>query len=218
MDRLWYASYGSNMAMSRLTCYLAGGCPPGASRSYVGARDPSPPADIRPVALDGCVYFAWESPTWGGGIAFYDPDASGTSFGRAYLLTLGQLSDLAAQEMHREPGEDLDLTELLSEGRSVVGAGRYEALHMVGALDDVPVVTFTAPLRSHEVDHNEPTRAYLAHMALGLVEGHGWGVDEVCDYLLSRPGIGGWQRGDVASLVRSSRPGLPGADVDAGQR
>jgi hypothetical protein len=55
-------------------------------------------------------------------------------------------------------------------------------------------------------------------MALGLVEGHGWSVDEVCDYLLSRPGIGGWQRDDVAPLVRSLEPGLPGADVDAGQR
>ena len=204
MDRLWYASYGSNMALERLTCYLAGGCPPGAARTYVGARDPSPPADERPVALDGCVYFAWESPTWGGGIAFYDPDAAGTSFGRAYLLTLEQLSDLAAQEMHRDPGEDLDLTELLSVGCSVVGPGRYEALHVVGDLDDVPVITFTSSRRLHEVDHNPPTAAYLALMARGLVEGHGWGPEEVCDYLLARPGIGGWDRDSLAQLVPAS--------------
>ena len=144
LDRLWYASYGSNMAIDRLTCYLAGGCPPGATRTYPGARDPSPPLDLRPVSLPGSVYFAWTSPTWGGGIAFYDPEAPGTSYGRAYLMTLSQLSDVAAQEMHRPPGTDLDLTDVLSDGVSVIGPGRYESLHAVGSLDSLPVVTFTA--------------------------------------------------------------------------
>jgi hypothetical protein len=202
MQLLWYGAYGSNMASARLMCYLAGGCPPGARRTYLGARDPSPPVDVRPIELDGCVYFAWESPTWGGGIAFYDPVAEGTSVGRAYLMTLAQLSDVVAQEMRREPGVDLDLTELLTDGTSVLGAGRYDSLHVVGELDDVPVVTFTAPWRAHLAAHNAPRAAYLRTMAQGLVESQGWGADEVVDYLLARPGIGpGWDRDRLTRLA-----------------
>jgi hypothetical protein len=201
---LWYGAYGSNMAAGRLMCYLAGGCPPGALRTYEGARDPSPPLDRRAIGLNGCVYFAWESPTWGGGIAFYDPEAEGTSVGRAYLLSLGQVSDVVAQEMRREPGVDLDLTELLSDGSSVLGPGRYDSLHVVGALDDVPVVTFTAPWRAHLVDHNAPSAAYLRTMAQGLVESQGWDAEQVVDYLLARPGIGGdWDRDRLTSLAAS---------------
>jgi len=107
--QVWYASYGSNMSAERLACYLAGGCPPGATRSYPGARERTLPTDVRPLELAGCVYFAWHSATWGGGIAFYDPEGPGSSVGRAYRLTIGQLSDVLEQEMHREPGVDHDI-------------------------------------------------------------------------------------------------------------
>ncbi len=207
MDELWYASYGSNMALDRLTCYLAGGRPPGAARTYPGARDASPPRDIRPVQLRGCVYFAWESPTWRGGIAFYDPAAPGTSVGRAYLLSLSQLSDVAAQEMRRSPGVDLDLTDLLAQGSSVLGPGRYESLHVVGRIDDAPVVTFTAPWQAETAQHNPPVAAYLVTMARGLVEGQGWTPDEVIRYLLARPGIGpGWDRAALEELLDGAQP------------
>jgi len=199
--QVWYASYGSNMSAERLACYLAGGCPPGATRSYPGARDRTLPTDVRPLELAGCVYFAWHSATWGGGIAFYDPDGPGSSAGRAYRLTLGQLSDVLEQEMHREPGVDHDLDELLAEGATVIGDGRYESLHVVGELDREPVVTFTSPEAMHAADHNEPAAAYLATMASGLVEGHGWGVDRVVEYLLDRPGIGTWDVDQLLPLV-----------------
>ncbi len=182
---LWYAAYGSNMASDRFGCYLAGGCPPGAARTYPGARDRTLPRDARPVRLDGSVYFAWESPTWGGGIAFYDPEAPGASIGVAYRLSLGQFSDVAAQEMHREPGADLDLTALWDTGRHVLGPGRYESLHVVGRIEELPVVTFTA---SEAPPLNPPVPAYLATMARGIVETHGWSADEIVGYLLSRPG------------------------------
>jgi hypothetical protein len=72
---LWYAAYGSNLARDRFENYLSGGRPVGATRHYPGARDSSPPIDDRPLLLPGRLFFAWESPTWGGGIAFYDPPA-----------------------------------------------------------------------------------------------------------------------------------------------
>lgn len=37
--------------------------------------------------------------------------------------------------MRREPGTDLDLTQVLSERRHTYGPGRYETLHLVGELD-----------------------------------------------------------------------------------
>ncbi len=192
---LWYAAYGSNMAADRFQCYLAGGCPPGAGRSLSGARDRTLPRATRPVRLEGAVYFAWESPTWGGGIAFYDPDAGGESAGVAYRLTLGQFSDVAAQEMHREPGVDLDLAELWDTGRHALGPGRYESLHVVSRIDDLPVVTFTA---ATPMPLNPPVAAYLATMGRGLAETHRWDAHQVADYLLARPGVGSdW---DVNSL------------------
>lgn len=198
---IWYASYGSNMSAARLACYLAGGCPPGATRTYPGARDRTLPTDVRPVELAGCVYFAWHSPTWDGGIAFYDPHGPGSSVGRAYRLTQAQLSDLLEQEMHREPGIDHDLTELLGEGIAILGDGRYESLHVVGELEGDPVVTFTSPERMHAADHNEPSSAYLATMGHGLVEGHDWDADRVAHYLLDRPGIGSWDAERIRGLV-----------------
>ncbi len=198
---VWYAAYGTNLSRRRLTCYLEGGTPPGAALATPGARDPSPPLDVRPVELSGSVYFAWESPTWGGGVAFYDPAASGTSAGSAYLLTRGQFADVAAQEMHRAPSDDLDLDSLLATGTHTFGPGHYETMHLVGVIDEHPVVTFTASW-SEQVPYNPPAGAYLATMGQGLVESHGWDAEQVTSYLLDRPGIGpDWTSASVAGLL-----------------
>jgi hypothetical protein len=210
MDHVWYAAYGSNLSRDRFTHYLAGGRPPGAARGYDGARDASEPLGDVPLTLEGEVYFAWESPTWGGGIAFYDPDAPGRGSGdvgwdvspdggaagaapgvaaRAYLVTGEQFSDVASQEMRRPVGRDLPLADLFRESRTaVLGPGRYETLHVVGEVDAVPVVTFTASWEHASVELNPPVDAYLRTIATGLAESHGWDAPEICDYLLSRPG------------------------------
>lgn len=201
---IWYASYGSNMARERLASYLEGGTPAGASLGTPGARDPSPPRDVRPVELAGSVYFAWESPTWGGGVAFYDPRGAGESLGVAYLLTAGQLSDVASQEMHRPPGADLDLRELLRTGSHAFGAGRYETMHVVGSIDGSPVVTFTAPSDSDtaSIPYNPPAPAYLATMGRGLLAVYGRGPEAVAAYLVERPGIGpDWTTETVVALL-----------------
>ena len=67
--------------------------------------------------MAGRLTFAWESPTWGGGIAFHEPDADGSVLACAYLVTAGQLSDVLEQEMWREPGADLDLSEVVAARR-----------------------------------------------------------------------------------------------------
>jgi len=191
---LWYASYGTNLDLARLTCYLAGGTPEGASLGCPGSRDPSPPRDDRALTLRGSVYFSWESPSWGGGVAFYDPEPvlaeHDRAAGRAYLLTTEQFSDVVAQEMHRPPGVDLDLAELLETGTTAVGPGRYETLLTVGVIDGVPVVTFTSPASDVAPELNPPADAYLATMGRGLVAGLGWDVSRAASYLAARPGVG----------------------------
>lgn len=179
---LWYAAYGSNLDRRRFEAYLSGGRPVGASRTYPGARDPSPPSDDRPLLLPGRIFFAWKSPTWGGGIAFYDAEANGTVYARAYRITSDQFGDLAAQEMRREPGADLDLARVLAERRHSYGPGRYETLHLVGELDGLPVLTFTAPT-GHELVPNPPAPAYVDTIVRGLRECHGLTQQQARAYL-----------------------------------
>ncbi|OFE18832.1 hypothetical protein BA895_01235 [Humibacillus sp. DSM 29435] len=207
MEQLWYAAYGSNLSSERFGHYLRGGRPTGASRHYSGARDGAEPLDDRPLALPGQVYFAGESPTWGGGIAFYDPDAGGPAVGRVYLVTGQQFSDVASQEMRRPVGRDLPLTSLFRESRTaVLGPGRYETLHVVGEIDDLPVVTLTASWEHRDVALSAPGAAYLRTIAAGLAEAHGWSTGQSCDYLLARPGVAPtWSRASLLDVLTTQR-------------
>lgn len=200
-ELIWYAAYGTNLDRNRLGCYLEGGTPPGGSRATPGARDPRPPRADRAVHLPGSVYFAWDSLTWGGGVAFLDPSADAASPGRAYLLTHEQFSDVVAQEMHRTPGVDLDLAVLGGHRSWAFGDGRYETLHVVDEIDGAPVVTFTAP-ETAPLDYRAPSAAYLSVMGRGLMAGHDWQPSRVATYLLGCRGIGSqWTVEDVTALL-----------------
>ncbi|QZY28222.1 histone deacetylase [Nocardioides coralli] len=202
MTLLWYAAYGSNLDADRFAFYLTGGRPPGARRTVPGARDASPPQEDRPVVLPGSMFFAWRSPTWGGGISFYDADAPGSTYARAYLLTEQQFADVAAQEMHREPGEDLDLAHVMAHRRHAMGPGRYETLHLVGILDDIPMLTFTAE-HPAQLEPTPPTDPYLTVVARGLRDCHGLDEEAVVEHLASRRGVDG-DRERVSRAVRSA--------------
>ncbi|MEU6488529.1 histone deacetylase [Streptomyces sp. NPDC046887] len=199
---VWYAAYGSNLHVDRLAYYLLGGRPPEATREYPGSREPRMPSASVPVELAGAVYFATESPVWTGGRAFYDPEAPGRVLARAHLLTAVQFSDLAAQEMYREPGADLDLGPVLRDGRARCGEGRYETLVHPGMLDGRPLLTFTAPWRMDEVAHTVPSAGYLRHLAAGLLATGAWDEEAVIAYLAARPGAAGhWTAERIAALL-----------------
>jgi hypothetical protein len=185
-DLIWYAAYGSNLDPARFDVYLYGGRPDGGNRDYPGIRDAAAARQTRPTVLPGDVVFGWESPTWGGGVAFFDAEASGEVPATAYLLTRRQFSDVVDQEMWRHPGSDHDFAEVLSAGRSALGPGRYETVHRVGDLDGHPVLTFTADVLPAL---NAPSGAYLATMVRGLRAVHGLSDDEIADLLLARPGM-----------------------------
>jgi hypothetical protein len=188
---VWYVSYGSNMSTERLAVYLEGGTPLGGNRNNPGARNSSPPRRSVPVDLPGALYFAGDSPQWGGGVAFYDHDAQepaqgGPTAARAYLVTAEQFADVAAQEMYRVPQEGDPLEEVvlggIDGGRHHVGPGRYETLVEVGVLDGAPMLLFTSPHGIDHVEHTQPSASYLTTMALGLKESREWDDDEVAAY------------------------------------
>ncbi|MCP2314035.1 hypothetical protein FHR36_007234 [Kitasatospora paracochleata] len=205
---VWYAAYGSNMHADRLAHYIAGGRPPGGARTYPGCRDRRLPEKTIPVLLPGQLYFALESLVWTGGMGFYDPSHAGEMPARAYLITAGQFSDIAAQEMHQVPGTNLDLTRALTSGRDQLGPGRYETLICPGAIDGIPVYTFTAPWALDDAELNPPSAAYLRNFASGLAEAHGWSLEQSAEYLSSRPGATSrWTASAVLTALRGAEEG-----------
>jgi hypothetical protein len=205
-DLIWYAAYGSNMHADRFGYYLKGGTPPGSRRTYPGCRDPHEPRRTLPVMMPGGIYFGLESPAWTGGMAMYDPALPDEAAARAYLITRGQFSDLAAQEMYRDPGVDLEVFEdVIAHGRVRLGDGRYETLVYVGELDGRSLITFTAPWGSADIELNPPAAPYLVMLATGLHESHRWNAEQIATYLGKRPGVAGfWTPSDVEDLVRAA--------------
>jgi hypothetical protein len=211
------------MLESRFLCYLRGGRPEGAARTYPGARDRALPLASAPLWLAGGVYFATRSPVWGGGRALYDPQLPRRAAARGYLITAGQFSDVAAQEMYLEPGADLDLGPLLTgQGtRLKVGEGHYQTLILAGWRDGVPVITFTAPWRCGGLGApplTPPGEAYLIVLGRGLRESRGWNAEAAGRYLAGLPGAREkWRSGQIARLL-DGYPESAGRRRDAPER
>jgi hypothetical protein len=205
MRQIWYVTYGSNLAMDRFRCYLAGGRPAGGARVYDGCRDPSDPARIRGVEIPGGIVFASESGVWGGGMAFFDRAMAGVAACRAYLITADQFGDIAAQERRRPPGGEFarDLAGLLPDVETMVahGPGHYETVVRLGELDGAPMFTIT----HHDVAGlplAAPTAPYLRWIATGLREAHGYDAARTARYLAPAPGAAGaWTAAQIEALV-----------------
>jgi hypothetical protein len=213
-DPVWYLAYGSNMSAARFGCYISGGRPPGAWRTYLGCRDQSPPLRDIGLRLSGGLKFAGESRVWGGGIAFYDPQVDDELAARAYLLTFGQLSDVVAQETRRPVGSDLALEDGV-DGRWRVSSYVYETLLHIDDRDGVPMFTITS---LQDLEPTPPTAPYVRTMLDGLEETFGWSAEERADYLLRAPGVAPtWSTGELVELCDGDVVGRTSAiasDVD----
>jgi hypothetical protein len=184
-DLVWYVAYGSNMRAARFNCYISGGRPRGARRTYLGCRDQSPPRRDVGIRLAGGLTFGGKSTVWGGGIAFYNPHVDGELAARAYLLTFGQLSDVVAQEAKRPVGSDFALGGGV-EGRWVVDSHTYETLLHLDDRDGLPMFTITS---LQNLEPTPPSAPYLRTMLDGLGEAFGWTAHERVRYLLRAPGV-----------------------------
>jgi hypothetical protein len=188
---IWYASYGSNLSAERFAYYLAGGRPSGATRTYVGARDKSLPLDVVALKIPYQLYFSGESRVWGGSPAFIDTKRVDgvVGFARAYLIGWDQFEDVVAQENGRSSSSiEVDERNLVPGFSRQIGSGRYENLLCTERLNDMPVVTFTAPWSMTEVTPGAPSAGYLAMLIAGLREAHHLSDEELTRYLGSAPG------------------------------
>lgn len=205
MSLVWYVAYGSNLERERFGCYLEGGVPAGGAREYAGCDDPTGPRDDVAVELPGRLVFGAVSTVWGGGMAFYDPEGRRHVAGRGYLLTRGQLADVVAQEMRREPaGPFADrLASVLDEvdGVLALGPGRYETVVRLGDLHGHPAFTATC-VDVDVLEPRAPSPPYLRTIAAGLRSAHGWDAQQVADYLVDAPGVAGaYDREDLEALA-----------------
>ncbi|MEO5853450.1 MAG: histone deacetylase [Nocardioides sp.] len=165
-DPVWYVAYGSNLSAERLRCYLAGGRPPGARRSYQGCRDPAPPTADVLLRLPGRIVFAGESRVWGGAMAFYDPTADQEVVARGYRITFGQLSDVVSQEARHPVGNDLTPAQVDGEPWETP-SHVYESLIRLGDRDGTPMVSLTS---LQELRPAPPSADYLRTILRGLAE------------------------------------------------
>jgi hypothetical protein len=210
VQHIWYVAYGSNLSRERFCCYLRGGRPEGNDRDYPGCRDASDPMDRFGLLIAGGVYFAGRSSGWRAGMAFFDPEAPREAAARAYLITAEQFVDVLAQETKRTPGMPLDLVPAFRGERYSQGVGGYPILVRVGDRDGVPLMTFTRDWRT-AATLVAPSEIYLAAMATGLREAHGWSPTQIDCYLSTLPGCsdGISRRSRSRSAWARARTGWP---------
>ena len=150
-DYVWYAAYGSNLCAERFSCYIQGGTCSANKRYYSGCDDKRLWTDEYFTSVDGHMYFGKESGTWGGGVAFFNRNARGSTIVRLYRITRSQLMGVRAQE-----------------GASPEWYGRIECLGV--ERNGEPIYTLTSE-SVHKC--NKPSDAYLTLIKNALItEGH----------------------------------------------
>ncbi len=192
VTKVWYASYGSNMLESRFSCYIAGGTPVGAQRTYVGCTNRSLPALSKPIIINAELYFARKSKTWhGGGVGFIRPslDPAITCLGRMYLITADQFAEVVKQEIRLEENLIINMDELIRKGFLILDdRSWYNKLLFLGYEDGYPVLTFTN--KDYLKDEiNAPNKHYLRVIISGLRETYNTEDSEIRDYLENIKGV-----------------------------
>lgn len=207
---VWYAAYGSNLDRARFHCYIAGGRPEGAARSYPGCRDRTPPRREAATDVGHGLYFAGRSSVWGGAVAFLETTAAPVTVThvRLYLLTWAQFVDVYAQDNWTGVAHDALPTPstLRSAGAVVAGSGWYDCLVHLGDHDGLPMLTFTASEPAAVGDLAAPTTTYAATMARGLAASHGLSPAQAARYIATAPGAAGHIAADrLTALFTPSR-------------
>eukprot|EP00850_Spirogloea_muscicola_P020920 SM000230S07356 [mRNA] locus=s230:211151:215601:- [translate_table: standard] len=207
-NRVWYASYGSNMWEERFLCYIRGGQVAGMAQPCVGCKDKRPPAASCWIQVPHRMFFGHrKTATWGlGGVAFLDPRPSATtmSWVRIYNIAWDQFNDIILQENIRSvaPGSNAQIFSPsnvpLLQGPDVAPSyntlqllsGWYGTLKYLGERDGAPILTFTCSLADLESPHPQalptdypPSASYKQAICNGLVDGLGLSAEEAAAYI-----------------------------------
>lgn len=190
-DKVWYACYGSNLLEERFLCYLKGGQPAGAKTVYGGCLDKTIPSESEDIYINSELYFARASKNWNnGGVAFIRTTFSSTvsTMGRIYLITKGQLIDIAKQETNTVSDLTVNFNKAIQDG-SYIFKERcwYGNLLYIGEKNDYPIFTLTN--ESDNQATTKPSADYLKTICLGIKQTHGFDDLTILDYLKNKRGI-----------------------------
>jgi hypothetical protein len=193
-DKVWYACYGSNILEERFLCYIQGGRPNGAVTIYDGCRDKTLPADNEDFYLCCELYFARRSRNWdNGGVAFvktiFEPGVS--TIGRIFLITKGQLIDIARQETKTETEIIVDFDRAIKDGNYIFKEPSwYGNLLYLGQQNGYPIFTLTN--KESKQDFTRPSRNYIKTIYQGIKEAHNLDIKTIFEYLKTKKGIDGF--------------------------
>lgn len=192
-DKVWYACYGSNILEERFLCYIKGGQPKGAKTTYEGCNDKTLPADNEDFYICSEFYFARESGNWdNGGVGFirtlFEPQAS--TIGRIYLVTKGQLIDIAKQETSTKTELTIDFDRAIEEGSYIFKQPSwYGNILYLGQQHGYPIFTLT-----NENDLQplvKPSKNYIKTISEGIKEAHNFDDRTILEYLRNKGGVNG---------------------------
>lgn len=189
-DLVWYAAYGSNISEERFLHYIKGGIPSGSERNYEPCSDLTPPRDIRPYEINFELFFARESISWNGGIAFIETEKSNETktLAKLYLISKTQFNHLAKGETQAQGSVEIDFDQAANEGRTVFKRPSWYGLVLfLGYFEDLPVFTLTGE-KPIEV-FTKPNEKYLSVIASGLRHTHDLNNQEIFQYFISKKGI-----------------------------
>jgi hypothetical protein len=192
-DKVWYASYGSNILEERFLCYIRGGKPKGAKTNYEGCRDKTLPADKEDFYICSELYFAQKSSNWdNSGVAFvrtlFEPQIS--TIGRIYLVTKGQLVDIARQETNTKIELTIDFNKAIKGGSCIFKKSSwYGNLLYLGQQNEYPIFTITNENDLQPL--TKPSKSYIKTISDGIKEAHHFDEKTIFEYLKTKRGITG---------------------------
>lgn len=192
-DKVWYACYGSNILEERFLCYIKGGQPNGAKTTYEGCTDKTLPADHEDFYICSELYFARESGNWdNGGVAFirtsFEPQAS--TIGRIYLVTKGQLIDIARQETSTKTELTINFDRAIEDGSYIFKRPSwYGNLLYLGQQHGYPIFTLTNENDLQPL--SKPSKYYIKTISNGIKEAHNFDDKTILEYLRSKGGVKG---------------------------
>lgn len=204
---IWYASYSSNLWEERFLCYIRGGQPEGAAKSYPGCTDKTLPTDKEEIYICSEMYFAKSSGNWeNGGVAFIKTnfDEQQQTLGRMYLITKEQFIDVVKQETDFKGELTIDFDKAISDGSLVFRDGSwYGNIIFLGNQYDQPIFTFTH--QDNISPTTKPCNKYLRTIVKGIHETYDHlNTAEIVDYLISKQGVAdNYSREDLKKLVES---------------
>lgn len=205
---VWYASYGSNCCRERFHCYIKGGRYKGNTTDHEGCRDQALPLDEKNIIIPHKLYFAKRSKSWGsGGVGFIqlDKDEKERTFGKMYLVTQEQFSDIVKQETKGNKNIEIDFDAAKKNSPTeVLNNSWYGNVMFLGTEQGYPIFTFTNSLNLS--DFNRPSESYLKTIIKGVMANFDLSADEMMLYMLSRPGVtDNYQKQELINIINECK-------------